>query len=60
MSNIVARIRIIRFMEKYLGGSPHSTKLHNIRAPHNDQHNVVSSTPRLSWIRTSNVSGDRH
>jgi hypothetical protein len=23
-------------------------------------HNVVSSTPRLSWIRTHNVSGDRH
>jgi hypothetical protein len=23
-------------------------------------HKVVSSTPRLSWIRTHNVSGDRH
>jgi hypothetical protein len=23
-------------------------------------HNVVSSTPRLSGIRTHNVSGDRH
>jgi hypothetical protein len=23
-------------------------------------HNVVSNTPRLSWIRTHNVSGDRH
>ena len=23
-------------------------------------HNVVSSTPLLSWIRTHNVSGDRH
>jgi hypothetical protein len=23
-------------------------------------HNIVSSTPRLSWIRTHNVSGDRH
>ena len=23
-------------------------------------HNVVSSTPRLNWIRTHNVSGDRH
>jgi hypothetical protein len=23
-------------------------------------HNVVSSTSRLSWIRTHNVSGDRH
>jgi hypothetical protein len=23
-------------------------------------HNVVSSTPRLSWIRTHNVSGDSH
>ena len=23
-------------------------------------HNVVSSTPRLSWIRTHNVSSDRH
>ena len=23
-------------------------------------HNVASSTPRLSWIRTHNVSGDRH
>ena len=23
-------------------------------------HNVVSSTPRLGWIRTHNVSGDRH
>ena len=23
-------------------------------------HNVVSSTPRLSGIRTQNISGDRH
>jgi hypothetical protein len=23
-------------------------------------HNVVSSTPRLSGVKTSNVSGDRH
>jgi hypothetical protein len=23
-------------------------------------HNVVSSTPRLSGIRTHNISGDRH
>jgi hypothetical protein len=23
-------------------------------------HNVVSSTPRLSWIRPHNISGDRH
>jgi hypothetical protein len=23
-------------------------------------HNVASSTPRMSWIRTHNVSGDRH
>jgi hypothetical protein len=23
-------------------------------------HNVVLSKPRLSWIRTHNVSGDRH
>jgi hypothetical protein len=23
-------------------------------------HNVASSTPRLSWIRTHNISGDRH
>ena len=23
-------------------------------------HNVVSSTPCLSWIQTHNVSGDRH
>ena len=25
-----------------------------------DKHNVVSSTPHLSWIQTANVSGDRH
>ena len=23
-------------------------------------HNVVSSTPRLDWIRTYNLSGDMH
>jgi hypothetical protein len=23
-------------------------------------HNVVSSTPRMSWVRAHNVSGDRH
>jgi hypothetical protein len=23
-------------------------------------HNVVSSTPRLSWIQTLNISGDMH
>ena len=23
-------------------------------------HNVVSSTPRLCWIQTHNVNGDRH
>ena len=28
--------------------------------PQTLSHNVVSSTPRLNWIQTHNVSGDMH
>jgi hypothetical protein len=41
----------------FLGGGNRSTQR---KPPTKLSHNVVSSTTRLSGIRTHNISGDRH
>jgi len=45
----------------FIGGGNRSTrrKLPTFRKSLKKR-NIVSSTPRLSWIRTYNVSGDKH
>ena len=47
----------------FIGRGNRSTRENHRTATNHCQtlsHNVVSSTPRLSGIRTHNVSGDRH
>ena len=38
----------------FIGGGNRSTQRKTL------SHNVVSSTPRMSWVHTHNIRGDRH
>jgi len=56
------RIRVIMFNATFIGGWNRSTRRKGPTSSSHWQtlsHNVVSSTPRLSEIRTHNVGGDR-
>jgi hypothetical protein len=47
-------------MVSFIGGGNQSTRRNHLPVASPLQHNFISSTPRMSGVRTHNVSSDKH